>query len=183
MGSKKQALLFVPLIIGILTCIFALIGYFIIIFIGIPVRYNMPPVFRAAGLIIIIFGFSFAGWLFKYRSPIQIVMSTYLTMRNAIDKSKPAKARSRTELLILKGPQRHVRHPLYFAVILLFIGWWLLLDYTLILLIALLFFIWFTLVVIRFEEQELKSLYGEEYEAYTRSVPMIFPSIRSRWRK
>jgi protein-S-isoprenylcysteine O-methyltransferase Ste14 len=103
-------------------------------------------------------------------------------MRKASRKSLPQKVLARTEPLILRGPQRHVRHPLYFAVIVLLLGWWLLLDYTLLLLMALLFFLWFTVVVIRFEEQELRALFGEEYEAYAEAVPMIFPSLKPRWR-
>jgi protein-S-isoprenylcysteine O-methyltransferase Ste14 len=70
---------------------------------------------------------------------------------------------------------------MYFAVVVLLLGWWLVLDYTLILLLAVFFFLWFTLVVIQFEELELRTLFGEEYEAYTRAVPMIFPSPRSKW--
>ena len=71
---------------------------------------------------------------------------------------------------------------MYFAVVVLFLGWWLLLDYTLLLFMALLFLLWFTLVVIRFEEQELRALFGEEYEAYARAVPKFFPSWKARWR-
>jgi protein-S-isoprenylcysteine O-methyltransferase Ste14 len=43
-------------------------------------------------------------------------------------------------------------------VVALFLGWWLLLDFTLLLFMAFLFFLWFHLVVIRFEEKELKAL-------------------------
>jgi protein-S-isoprenylcysteine O-methyltransferase Ste14 len=46
---------------------------------------------------------------------------------------------------------------------------------------ALLFFLWFTVVVIRFEEQEIRLLFGKEYEVYARKVPMIIPSLRPRW--
>jgi protein-S-isoprenylcysteine O-methyltransferase Ste14 len=87
----------------------------------------------------------------------------------------------RTEPLVLSGPQWHVRHPLFFAVVVLFIVGWLLLDYTFLKLMALFFYLLFTLVVIRFKEKELRALFGEEYEAYTRVVPMIFPSLRPKW--
>jgi protein-S-isoprenylcysteine O-methyltransferase Ste14 len=148
----------------------------------IPVRFNLPPLIRAAGVGVLAFGLVFMGWLFKYRRPVEILISTYVTMRKASRGTLQHEALERTEALILSGPQRHVRHPLYFAVVVIFLGWWLFLDYTLLLLMALLFFVWFTGVVIRFEEQELRKLFGEEYEAYAKAVPMIFPSLRPRWR-
>ena len=83
--------------------------------------------------------------------------------------------------MILQGPQRYVRHPLYFAVVVLLLGWCLVLDYTVLLLIAFFFFLWFNLVVIRFEEKELRTLYREQYETYDKSVPRFFPSLKCRW--
>ena len=70
---------------------------------------------------------------------------------------------------------------MYFAVVAMLLGWWLLLDYTVLLFVALFFLLWFTLVVIRFEERELKALFGEPYEAYARAVPKIFPSLKPSW--
>ena len=182
MGRKIQALIFVPLIVSVLTGAFALLGHFVLDAFGIPARLHMPTVMRAAGVGVLAFGFVFMGWLYKYRSPAEIFLSTYVTMRKAGRRAKVHEALARTEPLILRGPQRHVRHPLYFAVIVLLLGGWLLLDYTLFLLMAMLFFLWFTLVVIRFEERELRTLFGEEYETYARAVPMIIPSLRQRWR-
>ncbi len=83
--------------------------------------------------------------------------------------------RSSEEPLILAGPYRLVRHPMYLAVVVLWLGWWLTLDYTFILFMAVFFFFWFNLVVIRFEEKEIKARYGDQYEAYARTVPRFFP--------
>lgn len=182
MGTRGQALIVVPLIVCTLTGAFALLGQLVLGVIGIPARLHLPPVIRAAGVGPLAFGLLFMGWLFRYRSPFDILMSTYVTMREASRGTPAPEALARTEPLILRGPHRHVRHPLYFAVVAILLGWWQLLDYTLLLLMALLFFLWFTLVVIRFEEQELKNLFGEEYEAYARAVPAIIPSLRPRWR-
>jgi len=182
MRSREQALIVVPLVIGLLAGAFALLAYFVVGAFGIPVRFHMPLLMRAAGSGVLAFGFVFMGWLFKYRSPAAILHSTYVTMRKTSARAAADEVSARTEPLILRGPQRHVRHPLYFAVVVLLVGWWLLLDYTVLLVMALLFFLWFTLVVIRFEEQELRALFGEEYEAYARAVPMIVPSLRPRWR-
>ena len=182
MGTRGQALIVVPLIIGLLTGTFALLAHFLVGVFGIPVRLQMPIVIRATGVGVLAFGSLFMGWLFKYRNPAEILQSTYTTIRKANRGKRTHGTLAKTEPLILRGPQRHVRHPLYFAVLVVLVGWWLLLDYTLLLLMALFFFLWFTLVVIRFEEQELRTLFGEEYLAYARVVPMIFPSLRPRWR-
>jgi protein-S-isoprenylcysteine O-methyltransferase Ste14 len=178
---KLQALVVVPLIIGVLAGVFGGIGYFTEIAFGIPGRLSMPPALRGVGGVVLALGFFFMGWLFKYRKPAEILASTYLTMRKSIRGARPEDASARTEPLILQGPQRYVRHPLYFAVVVLLLGWWLVLDCTLILFMAFFFFLWFNLVVIRFEEKELRALYGEEYETYARSVPKFIPSLKCGW--
>ena len=172
----------VPVIVGLLTGAFALLAQFLVGAFGIPVRLQMPVAMRAAGAGVLAFGLIFMGWLFRYRNPAEILQSTYVTMRKGKRGTPAHETLARTEPLILRGPQRHVRHPLYFAVLVVLLGWWLLLNYTLLLLMALFFFLWFTLVVIRFEEQELRALFGEEYVTYARVVPMIFPSLKPRWR-
>jgi protein-S-isoprenylcysteine O-methyltransferase Ste14 len=182
MGKRRQAIVVVPLIILLLTATFALLAHLVVGTVGIPARLHVPTVLRVAGAGVLAFGFTFMGWLFRYRSPSDILVSTYVTMRRGRGGAAATGVPARTEPLILKGPQRHVRHPLYFAVVVMLLGWWLLLDRTLLLLMALLFFLWFVLVVIRFEEQELRALFGKEYEVYARTVPMILPSLRPRWR-
>jgi protein-S-isoprenylcysteine O-methyltransferase Ste14 len=181
MGLRQQALIVVPLIIGVLADAFGVLGYFMEIALSMPSRLCMPPALRGVGVIVLALGFLFMGWLFRYRKPAEILASTYVTMRKSIKRTRPDDASARTEALILQGPQRHVRHPLYFAVVVLLLGWWLVLDYTFILFMTFLFFLWFNLVVIRFEEKELKALYGEEYKTYAKSVPRFFPSLKCRY--
>jgi len=181
MRIKRQSLIVVPLIISVIASVFGVLGYFIGIASGMPTRLRMPLAVRGFGVFVLAFGFVFMGWLFRYRKPIEILISTYVTMRKAIGRTRPDDASARTEPLILQGPQRHVRHPMYFAVVILLLGWWLVLDYTFIFFMACLFFLWFNLVVIRFEEKELKALYKEEYEAYAKAVPKFFPSLKCRW--
>jgi protein-S-isoprenylcysteine O-methyltransferase Ste14 len=181
MGARQQALVVVPLIISVLAGAFGAIGYFIGMAFGMPSRLCMPPALRGVGVVVLALGFCLMGWLFRYWKPAEILVSTYLTMRKAIGWTRLDDASDRTQRLILQGPQRHVRHPLYFAVVVLLLGWWLVLDYTFLLFMAFLFFLWFNLVVIRFEEKELKALYGAEYETYARAVPRFFPSLKCRW--
>jgi protein-S-isoprenylcysteine O-methyltransferase Ste14 len=178
MGVRQQALIVVPLIIGILASAFGVLGCLVEIAFGMPSRLGMPPALRGVGVVVLALGFLFMGWLFKYRKPAEILASTYLTMRKSVRRAPPDDASARTEPLILQGPQRHVRHPMYFAVVVLLLGWWLVLDYTFLLFMAFCFFLWFNLVVIRFEEKELKALYGEEYETYAQTVPRFFPSLK-----
>jgi protein-S-isoprenylcysteine O-methyltransferase Ste14 len=182
MGLKLWAFFVVPLIICTLGTAFGLLGYFLGYVFGIPQRFHLPIAMRGLGAIVLGIGFALLGWIFRYRKPGAVLVSTYVTMCKSIRRTPPQEKSARSEPLVLQGPQRYVRHPMYLADVLLFLGWWLVLDYTLILFLAFFFFLWFNLVVIPFEEQELKALYGKEYEAYARSVPRFFPSLNSRWR-
>jgi len=181
MNIKLKAVLTVPLLIGFFVCVIGLLGYLTGRILMIPVRLGMPSAVRFFGIAVLLSGFLFMGWLFKYRRPGEILVSTYVTIRKAVMRIQPEAISKRTESLILTGPQMHVRHPLYFAVVLLLLGWWLTLDYTFILLMAIAFFLWYNLVVIPFEEKELKALYPKEYEKYIKAVPRFFPSIKPRW--
>lgn len=181
MRIRQQALIVVPLVIGVIAGAFGVLGYCIGIVFGVPSRLGMPPALRGVGGVVLALGFLFMGWLFRYRKPAEILVSTYVTMRKAVGRTRPDDASARTEPLILLGPQRQVRHPMSFAVVLLLIGWWLALDYTILLFMAFFFYLWFNLVVIRFEEKELKALYGAEYKAYAKTVPRFFPSLKCRW--
>jgi protein-S-isoprenylcysteine O-methyltransferase Ste14 len=180
MGLREQALIVVPLIVGALASALGVLAYFMATAFGLPSRLSMPPALRGVGVVVLALGFLIMGWVFRHRKPAEILVSTYVTMRKSIRRTRPDDVSARTEPLILYGPQRHVRHPMYFAVVVLLFGWWLVLDYTFLLFMAFLFFLWFNLVVIHFEEKELKALYGEEYEIYAKSVPRFFPSLKGR---
>ena len=180
MQTKVKAMIVVPLFVGSLCCVFAVISYIIVSALGIPYRLHIPIAVRACGIGVLALGFIFMGWVLKYRRPLAILQSTYLTMLKAVTGALTRETAPRTEGLILFGPQRHVRHPMYFAVLVMILGWWLVLDYTFILFMFLFFFLWFRFVVTRFEEQELRALFGEEYEAYAREVPRLFPSFKPR---
>ncbi len=183
MVTKKQAFLMVPLVISVLIVIFGLIGNLIGIVFGLPTRLGLPLPVRAFGVIVLLAGFLLLVWVFSYRKPVDVMVSTFLTMRKVITGTLTKDKSARTEPLVLEGPQRYVRHPMYFAVVVLVLGWWLVLDYTFVLLMAGLLILWFNLVVIRFEEQELRAVFGEQYESYSKSVPRFIPSFRRRREK
>ncbi len=174
MGTAKQAFVVVPLVIGTLTGVFAILAVLLLRVFGVPGELGMPPALRIGGGVVLLFGAACMVWTLRYRSPLQVVTSTYATMREATRGSVVQPA-SRGEPLTVQGPHRYVRHPLYFAVLVLFIGWWLLLDRTVLLIMSALFFLWFRMVVIRFEERELRALFGDEFDRYAKAVPMLLP--------
>jgi protein-S-isoprenylcysteine O-methyltransferase Ste14 len=219
MSTRQRAMCVVPAIIVAIAAAFGTIGYLLDIALGLPQRFQTPWAVRGSGVVVLALGMGVMGWIWRYRRPGDILVSTYVTMQKAFRNGSfgtrgegvpkpesrneagkgscgggegrsetgvserattPGQPSARTEPLVLAGPQRHVRHPMYFAVVVIWLGWWLVLDYTLIMWMTLLFFLWFNLVVIRFEERELLALYPEQYTAYIRAVPKFFPSIKPR---
>jgi protein-S-isoprenylcysteine O-methyltransferase Ste14 len=75
------------------------------------------------------------------------------------------------------GPYRLVRHPLY-------VGWlfafWMTPLMTLAHLVFAIATTAYILLAIQFEERDLVREYGDTYEKYRRSVPMLVPSLRKR---
>ena len=180
-ANKGLALLVLPLLIGVVIGSFALLAYFLVKALGLPARLHLPWELRALGVGGLALGGLFMGWVFRFRKPLDLINSTCVTVLKVLKGTPPQEGSGRTEPLILLGPYRHVRHPQYFAVVLLWLGWWLLLDYSVLLFMALLFYLWFFWVVTRFEELELRALFGKEYENYARVVPRMLPSWKPQW--
>ena len=82
--------------------------------------------------------------------------------------------------MVVVGPYRYMRHPLYFNIILMFAGLWLALDYTFIILGDAFLFLWFYFFLEDLEERELRLLYSEDYEKYAREVPKMIPFTKIR---
>jgi len=87
-----------------------------------------------------------------------------------------------TEKLVVGGIYRHVRNPMYLAVLAIILGQalifssWAVLVYGLIAAAAMISF------VKLYEEPTLASRYGEEYEAYRNAVPGWLPRL-TPWRR
>lgn len=170
-----QALLLVPLVVLGVVAVFFALGYLVTILLAVPLSFGFSLPVRLLGVFTLVFASSFLAWLFRYRRPVDILVSTYVTFSKVWKGALLEKPSGRTEPVVVRGPYRYVRHPLYFGVILLVLGWWLLLDYSFLLVSAMLLLLWFNFAVAPFEEKELKALFGEQYEQYSKEVPRIIP--------
>ena len=85
----------------------------------------------------------------------------------------------RTEALVADGPYRRVRNPLYFSNVLMTLSMALLASRTgwLVIVVGM---VVFQYRLIGREELELSRTLGENYQAYCKAVPRLWPSIRPR---
>ncbi len=173
--TELKAHLLVPLIVLVVVVFFFMLGYVIAVILGVPFSFGLALPIRLLGVLMLASGFLFFGWLFKYRRPVDILISTYVTFSKVRRGVPLEKLSGRTESLAVQGPYRYVRHPLYFGVVVLVLGWWLLLDYSFLLFSTILLLLWFNFVVAPFEERELRAIFREQYEKYAKEVPKIIP--------
>jgi protein-S-isoprenylcysteine O-methyltransferase Ste14 len=82
--------------------------------------------------------------------------------------------------VIKKGPFSFVRHPVYLAAILLYLGF-LVISFSLLSALVWLVIITFYFCIARYEERILTKEFGKEYLQYKREVPMLFP-LRLRYK-
>lgn len=172
---KIKAVILVPLFVSAVVVTFFTLGYYITTIFRIPFSLALPFPVRLLGLLLIALGLISLSWLFEYRKPVDILVSTYVTVMKAVRRTRLEEKADRTEPLVIVGPYKHVRHPLYFSVIVLLLGCYLLLDLTFPLFSTMLLLLYFNYVVAPFEEAELKAIFGEQYEKYTEEVPRLIP--------
>jgi protein-S-isoprenylcysteine O-methyltransferase Ste14 len=178
-----RAIILVPIVVLMVLVAFLTVGYLLTIALGIPPRLNFSLPIRSIGVLTLLSGALFFGWLLKYRRPLDILISTYVTFSKVWKRVDLQERSGRTEPLVMNGPYKYVRHPLYSGVVLLLVGWWLLLDYSFLLLSTILLLLWFNYVVAPFEEKELRAIFDEEYEMYAKKVPKIIPFVSRRNRR
>jgi len=82
-----------------------------------------------------------------------------------------------TERLVVTGAYRHVRNPMYVAVVSAIVGQALLLGQPVLLAYAALIAFLVVSFVRLYEEPVLRRQFGEEYEAYRRAVPGWVPRL------
>lgn len=175
LGLKGRALIIVPCVVSVIIAVFFVFGYPVTLVFGIPVSFAFPLQVRFLGLTIVALGIALLIWLFRYRKPIDIVVSTYFTFLKAGRRIRLEDQAGRTETFVINGLYRYVRHPLYLGVVVLVLGWWLLLDYSFLVFSATFLLLWFNFVVAPFEEKELRATFGEQYTEYSKKVPRMIP--------
>jgi protein-S-isoprenylcysteine O-methyltransferase Ste14 len=90
-------------------------------------------------------------------------------------------ARTRAEHgLVRDGPFAHLRHPIYFAMLLMLIALAVGFGHAAQLLGAAPLFVVGTMIRIREEERLLRQKFGEDYVSYARDTPAFFPRLRQR---
>ena len=83
-----------------------------------------------------------------------------------------------TEHLVVGGLYRHVRNPMYLAVVSTLVGQALVLGRPGLLVYAVVFCVVVATFVRAYEEPTLAARYGEQYEAYRQAVPAWRPRLR-----
>lgn len=142
---------------------------------GLPSGLGIPLWVRVLGAPIIAAGLGFIGWAFALRGPGNLIASTYITLTKFATR-KPLEAKAgREEPLVVAGPYRYVRSPLYFGVVVMVLGLGFLTAYSFVFVTALVVFLWFRLVLTPFEEKELRALFGTQWDRYAEEVPMMIP--------
>ncbi len=175
--ARRTAYLAFPVIAGLIAVLYgACIG--IAAWLGLPWDLGLPWAFRLLGLAPMAYAGFILGWVFRSRSPRAVIESTWVTFLKLFRRLPLDVAGGRTEPLVVAGPYRLVRHPLYSGVDGLTLGIAVLVDHPWAYLGALALGLWFALVLAPFEERELRSLFGDAYSDYSRSVRRFLPLRR-----
>lgn len=167
------------LVLALVVALVAL-SYLLSIALDLPPSLGLPPAAGLAGLASVVAGLSLAAWTFSVRSPAHMMMSTYVTLTKALKRGPAGERAGRTEPLVVSGPQKYMRNPLYFGVVMIVLGWAIIAASPFLLLAALVFLTWFALVLIPYEERELRALFGEEWVRYAAETPMLVPFTKRR---
>ena len=182
-GGKKASVgaevLAVLLVLSVIVV--TLVGYgtwLLLAAAGYTVAFDLPVLVRWLGAVPILLGLFVAGSTTRYRRPKEILDSTAVTFLKLLGREPLEDSGDRTEPFRPVGPYRYVRNPMYFGVVVGVFGFCLLRSSATILLWDVALALWFTVVLIPFEERELDALFGESYRAYKKQVPMLFPTGR-----
>lgn len=167
------------MILGLVLVLFG-VSYLLAVILRLPPSFGLPWAARLVGGVILIGGLSMGGWTFSVRRPADMIQSTYVTLTKALKRTQAAEGSGRTEPLVVCGPQRYVRNPLYLGVVLIVLGWALAAASPFLLVATLVFTAWFGLMLVPYEERELKALFGEEWVRYSAETPMLVPFTKRR---
>ncbi len=172
--ASRRALAAFPVIAGLIATLYAA-SFGIALVLGIPGDLGLPWPLRLLGLPLLAYGLAMIGWTVRFRGPWNVVESTWATFLKLARRVPLEVPAGRTEPLVVAGPYRRVRHPLYSGVDGLTLGIALLVDHPWAYLGAVALGLWFAVVLAPFEERELVALFGAPYTAYMRSVRRFLP--------
>ena len=167
-----------PIIAIFITGLFAL-SYAIWAVLGLPAL-NLPVVVRLSGGAVFFAGLALGAWTFANRNPASVIVSTCITLVKFLRRAPVSDRAGRTEPLVISGPQRYTRNPLYFGVVVMVFGWALWGSSTYLLIAALVLLLFYSLLLIPFEEKELHALFGEAWERYSKDTPMLVPFTKRK---
>lgn len=177
--ARGSAYLVLPSIAALITALY-LAGMGLGLLLGLPWDLGLPLPLRALGLVPIGYGLGMLAWVLRFRGVYPVVESTWATFRKLMGRLPLETLGGRTEPLVVAGPYRLVRHPLYSGVDGLTLGIAILVDHPWAYLGALALGLWFLLVLAPFEERELRVLFGPAYDEYKRRVRRFLPIRRPR---
>ena len=148
--TDEKAPVIASLTILVLIILFFTVGDLITKVLILPASPNLPVIVRMIGALTIATAGSLVIWLMKYRKPQDMIASTYFTFVKMFKRSSIKEMSGRAEPLVVQGPQKIVRHPLYLGALLAFLGWGLLTDSTSNLIASLVAIFWYVAVQIPF---------------------------------
>ena len=134
---------------------------------------NVEIVGRWCGLsgeLSIRYGYYFVALLLIVASAIRMWAGSVLTSKTVMT------FKIQNSKLLISGPYSFVRHPIYLADLIAFLAFSLCLKPIGVLMPLLILMHYYQLI--NYEEEQLKIKFGDAYEKYVNSVPVIFPSIR-----
>jgi len=176
---EKAAAIGFPIIVAVVSALFAL-SYFISALLGLPTRLELPVAVDLAGVALVLTGLAMMGWTFWNRSPANVIVSTYITLSKLFRRTPISDGSGRLEPLVISGPQRYTRNPLYLGIIVMVFGWAVVGGYVFVFVAALVLLAWFGLFLIPFEERELAVLFGEKWHTYALETPMLIPFTKRK---
>jgi protein-S-isoprenylcysteine O-methyltransferase Ste14 len=115
-----------------------------------------------------------AGWLLVVAGVASLVESVLRFAVVGLGTPAPVAPPSR---LVVSGQYRHVRNPMYVAVVAVVIGQGLVLGSVALLLYGLVLWLFFSGFVLLYEEPTLRARFGASYEAYRRGVRRWWPRV------
>lgn len=175
--ARRDAVLVFPVIASLIAAIYlGCIGIGVLV--GLPWDLGLPWAVRVLGLVFLGYGVGMMVWVWRFRGPRAIMESTWVTLLKLARRMPLETPGGRTEPLVVAGPYRVVRHPLYSGVDGLILGIALLVDHPWAFLGALALGLWFLVVLAPFEERELRALFGPAYVEYMGRTRRFLPLPR-----